>query len=128
VVILTELLDGLKAKPKLLMKSLAIEEIFVPVSSLEEPSHCLKKASCKHAKAVIQPEFSVSANDVKDPLAEAIALSGKFYSEVWLNGGREVADEAIRQNEKESHTALEEARKVEEVVERERLIGMFVVI
>jgi hypothetical protein len=53
----------------------------------------------------------VSANDFKDPSGEAIALSKKFYSEVWLNGGRELIDEAIRKNEKESHTVLEEARK-----------------
>jgi hypothetical protein len=45
-----------------------------------------------------------------------------------LNGGREVADEAIRQNEEESHTTLEEARKAEEATECERLIGIFVVI
>jgi hypothetical protein len=51
----------------------------------------LEKAGCEHAKAIIQPEFSVSARDVKDPLAEAIALSGKFYSKVWMNGGREMA-------------------------------------
>jgi hypothetical protein len=42
----------------------------------------LQKAGCEHAKAVIQPEFSVSASDIKDPLAEATALSGKFYFEV----------------------------------------------
>jgi hypothetical protein len=60
----------------------------------------LEKACCVHAKAVIQPEFSVSASDIKDPSAEAIALSGKFYSEVWLKGGREIADEAIRQKRK----------------------------
>jgi flavin-binding protein dodecin len=59
----------------------------------------LEKAGCKHAKAVIQPDFSVSASDIKDPLAEAIALNGKFYYEVWLKGGREIEDEAIRQNE-----------------------------
>ncbi|KAL5664837.1 hypothetical protein ACJX0J_024945 [Zea mays] len=32
---------------------------------------------------------------------------------------------AIRQNEEESHTALEEARKAKEATERERLIGVF---
>jgi hypothetical protein len=64
----------------------------------------------------------------------AIALPGfgcaewKFYSEVWLGGGREIADEAIRKNEKESHATLEEARKAEEAVERERLIDMLVMI
>jgi hypothetical protein len=86
----------------------------------------LEKARCEQAKAVIQPEFSVSTSEVKDPSAKAIALSEKFYSEVWMNDGREIADGAIRQNEKESHIALEEARRAEEVVERERSIGMFV--
>jgi hypothetical protein len=43
-----------------------------------------------------------------------------------MNGGREIAHEAIRQNEKETHRASEEARRDEEVVERERHIGMFV--
>jgi hypothetical protein len=88
----------------------------------------LEKASCEHAKAVVQPNFSVSANDIKDTSTEAIALRKKIYSEVWLKGGREIVDEAIRKNEEESHTALEEARKAKEVVERERLIGIFVVI
>jgi hypothetical protein len=88
----------------------------------------LEKAGCEHAKAIIQPDFSLSASDIKDPSAEAIALSGKFYYEVWLKGGREIADEAIKQNEKESHTALEEARKSKEVVECESLISIFVVI
>jgi hypothetical protein len=87
----------------------------------------LEKAECEHAKAVIQLEFSVSASDVKDPSAEAIALIGKFYSEVWMNGGREMADESIRQNEKESHIASEEARRAKEAAERERRIGMFVI-
>jgi hypothetical protein len=74
----------------------------------------LEKASCEHAKVVIQPEFSVSAIDIKEPSAEATALSGKFYSEVWINGGREIAEEAIKQREEESHLASEEARKAEE--------------
>ena len=45
----------------------------------------LEKASYEHAKDVIQPNFSVSATDIKEPSAKAIALSGKFYSEVWMN-------------------------------------------
>ena len=88
----------------------------------------LEKAGYEHAKAVIQLEFSVSANDIKSPSVEATALSGKFYSEVWLGGGREIEDEAIRKNEKESPTALEETMKTEEAAERERVIGIFVVI
>jgi hypothetical protein len=44
----------------------------------------LEKVGCEHAKVVVQPEFSVSANDIKNPSTKATALSEKFYSEVWL--------------------------------------------
>ena len=57
---------------------------------------------------MVQPRFSILANDIKNPSAEASTLSGKFYSKVWLKGGRDIADEAIRKNKKESHDALEE--------------------
>jgi hypothetical protein len=87
----------------------------------------LEKAGCDHAKAIIHPYFSVLATDIKEPLAEATTLSGKLYSEVWMNGDREMADEAIRRNEEESHLALEEARKAEETADHERRIGMFVI-
>jgi hypothetical protein len=55
-----------------------------------------EKAGCDHAKSIIQPELLVSANGIREPSAEATTLGGKFYSEVWMNGGREIADEAIR--------------------------------
>jgi hypothetical protein len=84
----------------------------------------LEKGGCEHVKTVAQPGFSLSTDDIKNPLADASALRGKFYSEVWLKGGREIADEAIRRNEKESHDALEEAKRAEEVAERARLIGI----
>jgi hypothetical protein len=84
----------------------------------------LEKVGCDHAKAVAQPDFAISADDVRNPSAEATTLGGKFYSEVWLKGGREIADEAIRKNEKESHDALEEAKRVEEATEWARLIGI----
>jgi phosphoribosylaminoimidazole-succinocarboxamide synthase len=80
----------------------------------------LEKAGCKHSKAVVQPEFVFSTDDIKNPLAEASALGGKFYSEVWMKGSRETDDEAIRKNEKESHDAQEEAKRVEEAAERAR--------
>ena len=60
----------------------------------------LEKVGCDHAKAVAQPDFIFSADDVRNPLAKANLLGGKFYSEVWLKGGREMVDEAIRRNEK----------------------------
>jgi hypothetical protein len=84
----------------------------------------LEKVGYDHAKAVVQPDFAFSADDVRNPSAEATTLGGKFYSEVWLKGGREIADEAIRKNDKETHDALEEAKRVEEAVERARLIGI----
>jgi hypothetical protein len=34
----------------------------------------LEKAGCDHAKVVIQLDFAVSTNDVKEPSTEAIAL------------------------------------------------------
>jgi hypothetical protein len=74
----------------------------------------LEKVGCDHAKAVAQLDFAFSADDVRNPSVEATTLGGKFYSEVWLKGGREIADETIKKNEKESHNALEEAKRVEE--------------
>jgi hypothetical protein len=58
----------------------------------------LEKVDCEHANVVVQPGFSLSANDIRNPSAEAATLSGKFYSEVWLKGGWEITDEAIRKN------------------------------
>jgi hypothetical protein len=38
----------------------------------------LEKAGYEHVKAIIQPEFVVSTNDIKEPSTEAIALGGNF--------------------------------------------------
>jgi hypothetical protein len=42
-----------------------------------------------------------------------------------MKGCCEIANEAIRTNEKESHDAQEEAKRAQELVERARLIGTF---
>jgi hypothetical protein len=84
----------------------------------------LEKVGCEHAKTMVQQGFSLSADNIKNPSVEATTLSGKFYSKVWLKGGREIADKAIRKKENESHDALEEARRAEEAAERARLIGI----
>jgi hypothetical protein len=102
----------------------AFEEIlsdkadFCAFASAREAMIVLEKVGCKHAKAVVQPGFSLSADDIKNPSAHATALSGKLYSEVWLKGGREIVDEAFRINEKESHDASEQVRKAKEAAER----------
>jgi hypothetical protein len=41
-----------------------------------------------------------------------------------VNGGRELANEIIKKNEKDNHDAREEARQTEEAAERERRIGI----
>jgi hypothetical protein len=46
----------------------------------------LEKVCCKHANIVVQPGFSISANDIKNPSAKAAVLSGKFYFEVLAEG------------------------------------------
>jgi hypothetical protein len=52
-------------------------------------------------------------------------VGGKFYSDVWLNGGREMANKIIK-NEKETHDAREEAKRAEEAAERARRIGIII--
>jgi hypothetical protein len=42
----------------------------------------LEKAGCDHAKAVSQPDFAFSTDDIRNPSAEATTLGGKFSSEV----------------------------------------------
>jgi hypothetical protein len=67
----------------------------------------LEKTGCEHVKAIAQAEAIFLADDTKDPSAEASLLGGKFYSDVWTKGGHEMADEAIKKNEKETHDARE---------------------
>jgi hypothetical protein len=51
-------------------------------------------------------------------------VGGKFYSDVWVIGGRELANEIIKKHEKETHEAQEETRRAEEAAEHERRIGI----
>jgi hypothetical protein len=84
----------------------------------------LEKDGCGHVKATAQDEATFSINDTKDPSAEATLMGGKFYSDVWVNGGRKLANEIIKKNEKDTHDAREEARRAEEAAERKRRIGI----
>jgi hypothetical protein len=60
---------------------------------------------------------------MKDPSAEAILMGGKFYNNVWVNGGREMAHEIIKKSEKDTHDTRIEARQAEEATDREKRIG-----
>jgi hypothetical protein len=84
----------------------------------------LEKAGCDHVKAAAQTEAAFSTDDTKDPSVEATLVGRKFYSDVWVNGGRELANEIINKNEKETHDAREEAKRAEEAAERARCIGI----
>jgi hypothetical protein len=75
-------------------------------------------------KAAAQAEAIFSLNDTKDPSAEATLMGRMFYSDVWVNGGQDLAPEIIKKNEKDTHDAREEARQIEEAAERERRIGI----
>jgi hypothetical protein len=55
----------------------------------------LEKSGYEHVKAATQTEAAFTIENTKDPLAEATLMGGKFYSDVWMKGGRELADEAI---------------------------------
>ena len=84
----------------------------------------LEKVDCKHVQAAAWPGFAFSVEDIKNPSDESSTLGGKFSADVWMKGGREMTDEAIRKNEKESHDAREEAKRAEEAAERTRLIKL----
>jgi hypothetical protein len=63
----------------------------------------LEKTGCEHVKAAAQAEVIFSIYDTKEPSTEATLMGGKFYSYVWMKGGREISNEAISKNERESH-------------------------
>jgi hypothetical protein len=60
----------------------------------------LEKAGCEHVKAAANAEAAFSIDDTKDPSAEATLMGGKFYSDVWVNGGRELAQEITKRMKK----------------------------
>jgi hypothetical protein len=87
-------------------------------------SAILEKAGCDHIKTMAQTGATFSIDDTKGRSAEATLMGGKFYNDVWVNGGREMAHEIIKKSEKDTHDARAEARQAEEVAEREKRIGI----
>jgi hypothetical protein len=68
--------------------------------------------------------LGIIADDTKEPSTDASLIGWKLFSDVWMKGGREMADEAIKKSEKESHDAREEAKQAEEAAERVIIIGI----
>jgi hypothetical protein len=87
-------------------------------------SAILEKAGCDHIKTIAQDEVAFSINDTKDPSAEASLIGGKFYNDIWANGGREMAHEIMKKSENDIHETRAKARQAEEAVEREKRIGI----
>jgi hypothetical protein len=93
-------------------------------SSARGVAAILEVAGCEHVKAAANAEAVFSIDNTKDPSAEATLMGGKVYSDVWVNGGRELANGIIKKNEKDTHDARVEARRTEEAAEHERRIGI----
>jgi hypothetical protein len=74
----------------------------------------LEKKGCEHVKSLAQSEAALSSEDIKDPSAEASQVGGKFFTDIWDNGDREMAQEIIQRSEKGIH----DARKVAEAAEK----------
>jgi hypothetical protein len=47
----------------------------------------LEKIGCDHVKSLAQTEAALSVEDTKDPSAEASLVGGKFFTDIWENGG-----------------------------------------
>jgi hypothetical protein len=86
-------------------------------------SAILEKVGCDHIKTIAQAKAVFSIDDTKDPSAEATLMGGKFYNDVWVNGGQELAHKIIKKSEKGTHDARAEAKQAEEAIEHERHIG-----
>jgi hypothetical protein len=60
----------------------------------------LEKSGYEHVNAATETEAVFTMENMKGPSAEVTLMCGKFYSNIWMKGGRELADEAIKKNEK----------------------------
>jgi Ribonuclease G/E len=80
----------------------------------------LEKSGCDHVKTLAQAEAALSVDDTKDPSAEASLVGGKFFTDIWENGGRGMAHEIIKKSEKDTHDAREATKAAEKAAELER--------
>jgi hypothetical protein len=83
-----------------------------------------EKAGCEHVKTLAQAEAAFSIDDTKDPSAEASSIGGKFFTDIWENGGRGMAHEIMKKSKKDIHDTREAAKAAEKAAELERRIGI----
>jgi hypothetical protein len=93
-------------------------------SGAREIASILERKGCEHVKFLAQSEAALSSEDIKDPSAEASLVGGKFFTDIWDNGGQEMAQEIIRKSEKDIHDARKVAGTAERSAEPEGQIGI----
>jgi hypothetical protein len=74
----------------------------------------LERKGCNHVKSLAQTETALSSEDIKDPSAESSLVGGNFFTDIWDNGGREMAQEIIQRSEKGIH----DARKIKRLLRK----------
>jgi hypothetical protein len=84
----------------------------------------LEKKGCEHVKSLAQSEATLSSEDIKDLSAEASMVGGNFFTDIWDNGCREMAQEIIQKSEKGIHDARKVAEAAEKSTEPEGQIGI----
>jgi hypothetical protein len=84
----------------------------------------LEKSGCDHVKTLAQTKAALSVDDTKDPSAEASLVGRNFFTDIWENGGRGMAHEIIKKNEKDTHDAREATKATEKAAELEKRIGI----
>jgi hypothetical protein len=84
----------------------------------------LEKSGCDHVKTLAQAEAALLVDDTRDPSAEASLVGGIFFTDIWENGGREMAHEIIKKSEKDTHDTKEVTKAAEKAAELERRIGI----
>ena len=84
----------------------------------------LEKPGCEHVKTLAQAEAAFSIDDTKDPSTEASLIGGKFFTDIWENGGQGMAHEIIKKSEKDTHDTREATKTAEKAAELERRIGI----
>jgi hypothetical protein len=84
----------------------------------------LEKSGCEHVKNLAQAEATLCIDDTKDPSAEASLVGGKFFTDIWENGGRGMAHEIIKKSEKDTHDEREATKAAEKTAELEKRIGI----
>jgi hypothetical protein len=53
---------------------------------------------CDHVKTIIQQEFKLYVDGIRQPADEDVELGSNFYTNIWLAGRRKVVKEATREN------------------------------